>query len=55
MRVGIHEAKTNLSRLIPAVRAGEEVIITKAANRWPDWFLSPKKKGGGPWVCTKAK
>lgn len=32
MRVGIHEAKTNLSRLIPAVQAGEEVIITNAGR-----------------------
>lgn len=32
MRIGIHEAKTNLSRLIPAVQAGEEVIITNAGR-----------------------
>jgi prevent-host-death family protein len=32
MRVGIHEAKTNLSRLIPAVQTGEDVIITKAGK-----------------------
>ncbi|MGD8294011.1 MAG: type II toxin-antitoxin system prevent-host-death family antitoxin [Desulfobacterales bacterium] len=32
MEVGIHEAKTKLSKLIPAVLAGEEVIITKAGN-----------------------
>lgn len=32
MRVGIHEAKTNLSKLIPAVLAGEEVIITKSGQ-----------------------
>ncbi|MBW1800889.1 MAG: type II toxin-antitoxin system Phd/YefM family antitoxin [Deltaproteobacteria bacterium] len=32
MKVGIHEAKTNLSKLIPAVLAGEEVIITKAGH-----------------------
>ena len=29
MEVGIHEAKTKLSKLIPAVLSGEEVIITK--------------------------
>ena len=27
--VNVHEAKTNLSRLLEAVRAGEEVIIAK--------------------------
>ena len=32
MRVGIHEAKTHLSRLIPAALAGEEVIITKSGQ-----------------------
>jgi prevent-host-death family protein len=32
MRVGIHEAKTQLSKLIPAALAGEEVIITKAGQ-----------------------
>jgi prevent-host-death family protein len=32
MRVGIHEAKTNLSKLIPAALAGEEVIITKSGQ-----------------------
>jgi len=32
MRVGIHEAKTNLSKLIPAVLAGEEVIVTKSGQ-----------------------
>ncbi len=32
MKVGIHEAKTRLSKLIPAVLAGEEVIITKSGK-----------------------
>ena len=32
MQVGIHEAKTNLSRLIPAAQGGEEVIITKGGK-----------------------
>jgi len=32
MEIGIHEAKTNLSRLIPAVLSGEEVIITKSGH-----------------------
>ncbi len=32
MRVGIHEAKTQLSKLIPAALAGEEIIITKAGQ-----------------------
>jgi prevent-host-death family protein len=30
MEVGIHEAKTKLSKLIPVVLSGEEVIITKS-------------------------
>ncbi len=32
MLVGIHEAKTHLSRLIPAALAGEEVVITKSGQ-----------------------
>ncbi len=32
MKVGIHEAKTKLSKLIPAALAGDEVIIAKAGN-----------------------
>jgi len=32
VEVGIHEAKTKLSKLIPAVLSGEEVIITKAGR-----------------------
>ena len=32
MEIGIHEAKTKLSKLIPAVLSGEEVIITKAGK-----------------------
>ena len=32
MEVNIHEAKTNLSRLIEKVQAGEEVIIAKAGK-----------------------
>ena len=32
MEVNIHEAKTNLSRLLEKVAAGEEVIIAKAGK-----------------------
>ncbi len=32
MEIGIHEAKTKLSKLIPAVLSGEEVIITKSGK-----------------------
>ena len=32
MQVNIHEAKTNLSRLIERVRVGEEVVIAKAGR-----------------------
>lgn len=32
MQVNIHEAKTNLSKLILKVIQGEEVIISKAGN-----------------------
>lgn len=32
MEVGIHEAKTNLSRLIRRVAAGEEITITRSGK-----------------------
>jgi len=32
MQVGIHEAKTHFSRLIPAALAGEDVVITNAGR-----------------------
>ncbi len=32
MKVGIHEAKTHLSKLIPLALSGEEVLITKGGK-----------------------
>ena len=32
MKVNVHEAKTNLSKLLERVRAGEEVIIAKGGK-----------------------
>ena len=32
MQVGIHEAKTRLSQLIPAALAGEDVVIVKGGT-----------------------
>ncbi len=32
MQVNIHEAKTNLSRLLSLVRQGEEIIIAKSGK-----------------------
>jgi prevent-host-death family protein len=46
MLVGIHEAKTHLSRLIPAALAGEEVIITKSGQ--PLIRLVPVRKESQP-------
>lgn len=45
MEIGIHEAKTNLSKLIPAVLSGEEVIITKSGK--PMVKLVPVEIQGG--------
>lgn len=45
MRVGIHKAKTNLSKLIPAVQSGEEVVITNAGR--PVARLIPYQEQGG--------
>lgn len=45
MKIGIHEAKTNLSKLIPAVLAGEEVIITKSGKEMVK--IIPVEESGG--------
>ena len=45
MKIGIHEAKTRLSKLIPAVLSGEEVIITKSGE--PLVKLVPVQGMGG--------
>ena len=44
--VNVHEAKTNLSRLLAQVEAGEEVII--ARNGKPVARLAPVQKRGKP-------
>ena len=44
MKIGIHEAKTKLSKLIPAVLSGEEVIITKSGH--PMVKLVPVQEAG---------
>ena len=45
MQIGIHEAKTRLSKLIPAVLSGEKVIITKSGV--PLVKLIPVQAPGG--------
>ena len=45
MKIGIHEAKTRLSKLIPAVLSGEEFIITKSGK--PLVKLVPVQGKGG--------
>ena len=45
MKIGIHEAKTRLSKLIPAALSGEEVIITKSGK--PLVKLVPVQGQGG--------
>jgi prevent-host-death family protein len=48
MEVGIHEAKTKLSKLIPAVLSGEEVIITKAGEPLVKLVPVTAKRGPRP-------
>lgn len=43
IQVNVHEAKTNLSRLLARVSAGEEVVISKAGK--PVARLVPWEKG----------
>ena len=47
MTVNIHEAKTNLSRLIALMEKGEEIIIAKAGKpiaKLERYTLPPKRK-----------
>ncbi len=55
MRVGIHEAKTNLSKLIPAVQTGEEVIITKAGKPVARLIPFVEKSGQRPLGLYRGK
>ena len=51
MQASVHEAKTNLSKLIEAVERGERVIITR--HGVPTVELVPARKGGvriGAWA-----
>jgi len=43
--IGMHEAKTQLSRLVERVEAGEEVVITRRGK--PAARLIPEHKGAG--------
>lgn len=47
--VGVHEAKTHLSRLLRRVAAGEEIVITSggkpAAKLVPFEFVEPREFG----------
>ncbi|MBA2318083.1 MAG: type II toxin-antitoxin system prevent-host-death family antitoxin, partial [Euzebyales bacterium] len=44
--VGVHEAKTHLSRLLTIVAAGEEVVITSRGRAVAR--LVPPQSGSGP-------
>ncbi|MEJ6390901.1 type II toxin-antitoxin system Phd/YefM family antitoxin [Gymnodinialimonas ulvae] len=44
MQASVHEAKTNLSKLLEAVARGERVVITKHGK--PAAELVPPKRGG---------
>jgi prevent-host-death family protein len=44
-RVGMHEAKTQLSKLVERAEGGEEIVITRRGE--PAVRLVPAKRGGG--------
>lgn len=44
-QVGMHEAKTQLSKLVERVEGGEEVVITRRGE--PAARLIPERRGGG--------
>jgi prevent-host-death family protein len=43
--VGMHEAKTQLSKLVARVEDGEEIVITRRGE--PAVRLVPERQGGG--------
>ncbi len=43
--VGMHEAKTQLSKLVERVESGEEIVITRRGE--PAARLVPERRGGG--------
>ncbi len=55
MKIGIHEAKTKLSKLIPAVLAGEEVIITKSGKPLVKLIPVQNQEGERPLGIYKSK
>jgi len=44
-RIGMHEAKTQLSKLVERVEAGEEIVITRRGE--PAARLVPERRSGG--------
>lgn len=44
-RVGMHEAKTQLSKLVERAESGEEIVITRRGE--PAVRLVPAKRGDG--------
>lgn len=46
MKVNMHEAKSNLSKLVEAAASGEEVIIARAGK--PAVEMIPVRKARGP-------
>jgi prevent-host-death family protein len=53
MQVNIHAAKTNLSRLLEQVEAGEEVVIARAGKpvaKLVPFEEGPKKRKLGLWA-----
>jgi prevent-host-death family protein len=44
-RIGMHEAKTQLSKLVERVEAGEEIVITRRGE--PAARLIPERRSGG--------
>lgn len=55
MKVGIHEAKIKLSKLIPAVLAGEDVIITKSGRALVKLVPVDEQSGRRPLGCYAGK
>lgn len=46
MVVNVHQAKTQLSRLLARVEAGEEIVIARRGTRWHVWCPANPRPSG---------
>ena len=51
MTVNIHEAKTQLSRLVEEAAGGREIVIARAGRPVARLVPWPRRSGASSWAC----